>query len=72
MRLAAALDQPADDEDADKSVDRRIGVECVFVLTMAEKHKFMDAVRVIGPIQATKEMYKAVVAAAPKVSGGGA
>jgi hypothetical protein len=69
---ASARIEAADDEDADKSVDRRIGVECVFVLTMAEKHKFMDAVKALGPLQATKEMYKAVVAAAPKVSGVGA
>jgi hypothetical protein len=55
--------EAADDEDADKSLDRRIGVECVFVLTMAEKHKFMDAVKALGPLQATKEMYKAVIAA---------
>jgi hypothetical protein len=64
--------EAADDEDADKSVDRRIGVECVFVLTMAEKHKFMDAVRALGDLRATQEIYKAVIAAAPKVSGVGA
>ena len=62
----------ADDEYADKSVDRRIGVECVFVLTMAEKHKFMEAVRALGELRATQEIYKAVIAAAPKVSGVGA
>jgi hypothetical protein len=66
----------ANDEDADKSVEHRIGVECVFVLTMVEKHKFMDAVKALGPLQATQEMYKAVIAkaagAAPKVDGVGA
>jgi hypothetical protein len=54
----------AKDKDADESEDRRIGVECVFVLTMAEKIAFMEAVEILKPLRATQEMYKAVVAAA--------
>jgi hypothetical protein len=64
--------EAASDENCDNSTDRRIGVECIFVLTMAEKHKFMDAVKALGELRATQEIYKAVIAAAPKVSGVGA
>jgi hypothetical protein len=71
-RTLIAKIEAADDEAADKSGDRRIGVECVFVLTMAEKILFMDAVKALTPLRATQEMYKAVIAAAPKVSGVGA
>jgi hypothetical protein len=39
----------------------RIAVECVFVLTMAEKVKFMDAVKTHGELRATQLMYLAVV-----------
>ena len=35
----------------------------VFVLTMAEKIAFMKAVKILGPLRATQEMYKAVIAA---------
>jgi hypothetical protein len=63
---------PADDEDHDSSRERRLAIECIFVLTMAEKHTFMDAVKALGELRATQEMYKAVIAAAPKVSGVGA
>src|ERR1022692_1000882 len=48
--------KPADDEDADRSDDHRIGVSCVFVLTMAEKIAFMKAVKILGPLRATQEM----------------
>jgi hypothetical protein len=64
--------EPAKDEDHDSSTERRLAVECIFVLTMEEKHKFMDAVNALGPLAATQEIYKAVIAAAPKVSGVGA
>jgi hypothetical protein len=63
---------PADDEDHDSSRERRLAIECIFVLTMSEKHSFMDAVKAIGELRATQEMYKAVIAAAPKVNGVGA
>lgn len=63
---------PAKDEDHDRSTERRLAIECIFVLTMAEKHTFMDAVKALGELRATQEMYKAVIAAAPKVSGVGA
>jgi hypothetical protein len=61
---AVAKIKAADDDDADKSKDKRIGVECIFVLTMAEKIAFMKAVGILKPLRATQEMYKAVVAAA--------
>ena len=64
--------EAADDESADYSDDHRIGVECVFCLTMIEKIEFMRAVKALGPVAATQEMYKAVLAAAPRVSGVGA
>jgi hypothetical protein len=71
-KLAAATTPPgavakikaADDKDADKSEDQRIGVECVFVLTMAEKIAFMEAVEALTPLRATQAIYKAVIAAA--------
>jgi hypothetical protein len=67
------LEQPsvkaAEDKDCDNSDEKRLGIECVFVLTMEEKHKFMGAVQVLGPIRATQAMYKAVVEATPKVAG---
>jgi hypothetical protein len=63
---------PAKDEDHDSSTERRLAIECIFVLTMEEKHKFMDAVKALGELGATQEMYKAVIAAAPKVSRVGA
>jgi hypothetical protein len=62
--------EPAKDEDHDSSTERRLAVECIFVLTMEEKHKFMDAVKALGELGATQEMYKAVIDAAPKVIGG--
>lgn len=55
---------PADEEDCDRSYEKRLGIECIFVLTMDEKRKFMDAVKVLGPFIATQEMYKAVIAKA--------
>lgn len=62
--------QAANDEDCDRSLpEGRVGIECVFVLTKKEKHAFMEAVKALGPLQATQEMFKAVVAAAPKTSG---
>lgn len=54
----------AADKEADKSDDHRIGVSCVFVLTMAEKIAFMKAVEILEPLHATQEMYKAVIDAA--------
>ena len=70
--LAEPSINPADDEDCDSSREKRLAIECIFVLTMEEKHRFMDAVNALGPLVATQEIYKAVIAAAPKVSGGGA
>jgi len=70
--LARPSITPAKDEDHDNSTEKRLAIECIFVLTMAEKHKFMDAVKALGEPGATQEMYKAVIAAAPKVSGVGA
>lgn len=53
-----------DDDDHDKSNEKRSAIECIFVLTMAEKNAFMDAVRALTPLRATQEMYKAVINAA--------
>lgn len=61
--------KPADDEDCDRSPEQRIGVECVFVLTMKEKREFMKAVQALGPLLATQVIYKAVLGAAPKAEG---
>lgn len=52
-----------DEENYDNSTERRVGIECVFCLTMAEKHAFMEAVDKLGPHKATQEIYKAIVAA---------
>jgi transposase-like protein len=51
----------ADNKNADSSHEGRIAVECVFVLTMAEKIKFMEAVDALGSTRATQLMYLAVV-----------
>ncbi len=70
------VDQPVikvkEEDDYDSSEDKRNPVWCVFVLTMEEKHRFMTAVNALGPLAATQEMYKAVIAAAPKVERAGA
>jgi transposase-like protein len=67
---------PAEEEDHDYSTDQRLGIECIFVLTMNEKRKFMAAVQALGPLIATQEMYKAVIAKAegapPQAEGVGA
>lgn len=47
----------------DVSSEQRLPVECVFVLTLAEKGKFMESVKQLGPLRATQVVYKAVVAA---------
>ncbi len=60
---------PGKEEDHDYSPNQRLGIECIFVLTMSEKRKFMAAVQALGPLHATQEMYKAVIAAAPKAAG---
>lgn len=52
------------DDDHDKSNEKRSAIECIFVLTMAEKIAFMDAVKALSPLRATQEMYKAVINAA--------
>ena len=79
-KLAAGSHRPtikaAREKNHDRSSEQRLGVECVFVLTMAEKERFMDAVKALGPLIATQEMYRAVIAkasaVAPKVDGVGA
>jgi hypothetical protein len=53
----------ADEEEKDRSLEGRLPVECVFVLTFAEKQKFMDCVKQLGPLRATQVMYSAVVTA---------
>jgi hypothetical protein len=52
---------PAPDEKTDKSPERRLAVECIFVLTLQEKLLFMEAVNKMGPLRATQRMFKAVV-----------
>ncbi len=55
----------ADDDDADKKgPDGRLAVGCIFVLTLVEKHKFMDSVKQLGELRATQLMYSAVTSAA--------
>ena len=51
----------AADDDHDKSHERRSAVECIFVLTMAEKIAFMEAMEALTPLKATQTMYKAVL-----------
>jgi hypothetical protein len=59
----------APEKNHDRSEERRLGIECVIVLTMAEAKQFMAAVKALTPLCATQEMYKAVINAAPKAAG---
>jgi hypothetical protein len=59
--LSGAKIAPAPDEEADKSPEHRIAVECDFVLTMAEKSTLVKAVNKVGATRATQLMYQAVV-----------
>jgi len=52
----------APDEKQDASPQGRLAVECVFVLTLGEKLRFLKAVEKLGPLRATQLMYLAVVA----------
>lgn len=57
----------ADDRDPDnRDKNGRLAVECVFILTAAEKLEFMKAVGKLGTGVATRIMFEAVVKAAPK------
>lgn len=40
-----------------------MAVECIFVLTAGEKLDFMDAVKKLGPLQATQVMCTSVIQA---------
>lgn len=51
----------ADEENADKSPEGRMAVECVFCLTLDQKRLFMNAVQKLGPLRATQLMYQSVV-----------
>jgi hypothetical protein len=53
----------ADEREADKSAEGRLPVGCIFVLTLGEKHKFMESVQQLGESRATQLMYSAVVTA---------
>lgn len=59
-RVTAAADNDADK----KGPDGRLAVGCIFVLTLAEKHKFMDSIRQLGELRSTQLMYSAVTSAA--------
>ena len=61
MDTSDARVAPAPDEKTDKSPERRLAVECIFVLTLQEKLLFMEAVNKMGPLRATQRMFKAVV-----------
>jgi hypothetical protein len=57
----------ADDKDPknrDSSPEKRLAVECVFVLTLAQKAKFMQGVTKLGPGPSTQIMCEAVIQAA--------
>lgn len=53
----------ADEREADKSPQHRLPVGCIFVMTLAEKLKFMHCVKRLGELRATQLMYSAVVSA---------
>lgn len=57
----------ADEDRKDHSEDTggpgRMAVECIFVLTVAEKRTFMEAVKRLGSLRSTQLMYQAVVSA---------
>jgi hypothetical protein len=59
--IVGADDENDDEEKPDSSPEGRMPVECVFCLTMEEKHRFMAAVRNLGSLRATQLMYMAVV-----------
>jgi hypothetical protein len=60
LAKVAAADE-VDPKKADDSDDHRTAVECVFVLTQAERWQFMEAVRKLGELGATQVMYRAIV-----------
>jgi hypothetical protein len=65
----AAIDF-ADDADKDnRDKNTRMVVECKFVLTLAEKLQFVEALKKLTPLRATQLMYEAVVRAVPKGEG---
>lgn len=51
----------APDDKKDASPQGRLAVECIFVLTLQEKLRFLEAVNKLGPLRATQLMYLAVV-----------
>jgi hypothetical protein len=61
-RVEAAEDNNPD--YVDNSDSKRGAVECIFVLTQAEKFAFMEAVKQLSELRATQVMYQAVIAAA--------
>ena len=60
MESDARIDVAPDDKK-DASPQGRLAVECIFVLTLQEKLRFMEAINKLGPLRATQLMYLAVV-----------